>query len=218
MPTPAPTPTPTGGPKPLPGTDADAAPPVEGEGGATDAETVDASDGAVGPPDPTKVNVSYAAGKNAIVYAFDYTTATFTAQTSTGCPNAEETAVTTDGTVWVTSSDGRELFKWTTGVGCTRVGGTNLNLPIALATAEIAGVEELVGYRGGDYVKVNRTTGAVTMIRTGALGTVRPSGDVTRIGARGYLAAEAAKGSGALASTPTGSSFSGAGAPAFPPL
>lgn len=286
---PVPTPTPTAPPKPiLPGTDAEgdtATPVVDGgmsDGGVVDAELVDASDGAVVvPPDPTKVTVSYAAGKNAIVYAFDYTTATFTAQTSTGCPMAEETAVTSDGTVYVTSPDNRELFKWTTGVGCTRVGGTNLNLPFALATAEIAGVEELVGYRNGDYMKVNRTTGVVTMIKMGALGMVRPSGDVTRIGAKGYLAAETGKGGGAfacpsggdcvmsvnmtdgtpvallkhfpglgiygiahskgtlllfanaqvypfdpatlvlgpaLASAPTGSSFSGAGAPAFPPL
>ena len=119
------------------------------DGGAPDVEAVDASDGAVVPPDPTKVTLSYAAGKNAIVYAFDYTTATFTPQTSTACPVAEETAVTSDGTVYITSSDSRELFKWTTGVGCARVGGTNLNLPFALATAEIAGWRSSSGIATG---------------------------------------------------------------------
>lgn len=277
-PTPAPTPNPppTGGPTPPSVVDAA----VGVDGGDLDAAVVDASDGAVVlPADPTKVSVSYAAGKNAVVYAFDFTTATFTAQTSTGCPSAEETAVMADGTVYVTSSDSRDLFKWTAGAGCARV-GTNLGLPFALGTAELSGVEELVGYRNGDYVKVDRATGAVTTITAGALGTLRPSGDVTRIGTKGYLAAQSGTGNGALAcpvggdcvvsvgltdgrpialvkhfvglgifgiahsggqllfyangqvfpfdpstqvlgaalaSTPAGASFSGAGAPAFPP-
>lgn len=189
-------PPPGGGTTPPPVVDAA----VVADGGEPDAIAVDASDGAVVlPADPNKVSLSYAAGKNAVVYAFDFTTSTFTAQTSTGCPSAEETAVMGDGTVYVTSSDSRELFKWTAGAGCARVGGTNLSLPFALGTAELAGVEELVGYRGGDYVKVDRTTGAVTTITAGALGTLRPSGDVTRIGTKGYLAAQSGTGSGALA-------------------
>ncbi len=197
QPFPGPPPTPTTQPPPQ-GQDAetDPEPTPDSEGG--DAQTVDAEDGAVVPPDPTKVVVSYAAGKNSIVYAFDYTTATFTPQTSTGCPSAEETAVMSDGAVYVTSSDNRDLFKWTSGVGCVRI-ATNLSLPFALGTAEIAGVEELVGYRSGDYLRVNRTTGVVTTIKANALGSLRPSGDVTRIGTVGYLAAQKSTGSGAYA-------------------
>jgi hypothetical protein len=193
---PPPTPPPTS----PPGGDAAVDAEPSGDGGGPDAELVDASDGAVVvPPDPAKVSVSYAAGKNRIVYAFDVTTATFTAQTSTGCPSAEETAVMADGTVYVTSSDSRELFTWAAGAGCTRVGGNNLSLPFALGTADLGGVEELVGYRNGDYVKVNRATGAVTMVTPGALGMLRPSGDVTRIGTKGYLAAAGGTGGGAFA-------------------
>lgn len=192
---PPPTPPPTTPPA------ADAAVDAEpsGDGGGPDAELVDASDGAVVvPPDPAKVSVSYAAGKNRVVYAFDVTTATFTAQTSTGCPVAEETAVMADGTVYVTSQDSRELFTWAAGAGCTRI-ANNLSLPFALGTADLGGVEELVGYRNGDYVKVSRATGAVTTITAGALGSLRPSGDVTRIGTKGYLAAQSGTGGGAFA-------------------
>ena len=194
---PAPTPTPPPPPQPpSPEQDAETDPEPTPASEDNNAQAVDAEDGAAAPPDPTKVVVSYAAGKNSIVYAFDYTTATFTPQVSMGCPSAEETAVMADGAVYVTSSDNRDLYRWTAGVGCTRI-GTNLSLPFALGTAEIAGVEELVGYRSGDYMKVNRTTGVVTTIRASALGSLRPSGDVTRIGTIGYLAAQQNTGSGA---------------------
>jgi hypothetical protein len=154
------------------------------------------------PPDPTKVTISYAAGKDAKVYKFDSLTNAFTALTSTGCPSAEESAVLSDGSVYVTSSDNTKLFTWTS-TGCTLVRGAS-SFPYALGTAPVgtlsATEEVLVGYMGaGDYVRVDRANGDVTLVTAGALGTLRPSGDVTAFGAKGFLAAASGTGSGSFA-------------------
>jgi hypothetical protein len=150
----------------------------------------DASDAAP-PPDPAKVTVSYAAGKDQKVYSFDMTAKSFVALPSNGCPVAEESAVLTDGTVYVTSSDNKDFYK-VTSTGCTSI-RMGSNFPYALGTAPVgtasATEEWLVGYMGaGDYVRVD-TNGNVTTITPGALGALRPSGDVTAIGTRGFLAA-----------------------------
>jgi hypothetical protein len=192
------------------GTTADAGAP--GEGGPTDAATFPLGDsdvfldGGLGdadalPPDPVKVTVSYAAGKDAKVYSFDSVTSTFAALASNGCPIAEESAVLSDGSVYVTSSDNTSLYRWSA-AGCTLVRGAS-SFPYALGTAPVGTVsateEVLVGYMGaGDYVRVDRTNGDVTVITAGALGSLRPSGDVTAFGAKGYLAAASTTGSGAF--------------------
>jgi hypothetical protein len=160
---------------------------------------VDASDAAL--PDPTKVKVSYAAGKDQKVYSFDLTSKTFTALPSNGCPSAEEAAVLSDGTVYVTSSDNKNFYR-VTGTGCTSI-RMGSSFPYALGTAPVgtasATEEWLVGYMGaGDYVRVD-TNGNVTTITGGALGALRPSGDVTALGTRGFLAAATGTGSGAFA-------------------
>jgi hypothetical protein len=187
------------------------------DGGATDAaiRAGDASEPADGstadaggdapvdappPPDPAKVSISYALGKNGIVYAFDALASTFQPLASGGCPAGEETAVLSDGTVYVTSSNNGDLYRLTS-TGCTLVKGSS-SFPYALGTAPagtLGASEELVGYTGGDYVKVDKTTGIITTVKTGALGSLRPSGDVTAIGTRGFLAAQSGTGSGAFA-------------------
>ena len=165
------------------------------------APLVDAADAFV-PPDPVKVTVSFAAGKDAKVYRFDAVAKIFTALVSTGCPVAEETAVMSDGSVYVTSSDNQSLFRWTA-TGCTSVRAGS-NFPYALGTAPIgtlsATEEVLVGYMGaGDYVRVDRNNGDVVTVTPGALGQLRPAGDLTAFGARGYLAALQGTGAGAFA-------------------
>lgn len=148
-------------------------------------------DAAPDAPDPAKVTVSYAGGKDKKVYRFDMGTQSFTALPSEGCPSAEETAVMSDGTVFVTSSNNQDLFRLTP-AGCTQV-KTGASFPYAFGTAPIGTVsateETLVGYSGADYVRVDPTTGAVTTITAGALGALRPSGDLTGMGTRGFLAA-----------------------------
>jgi hypothetical protein len=149
------------------------------------------------PPDPAKVSVSYAAGKDKKVYRFDMDTQSFTALPSAGCPAAEETAVRSDGTIFVTSSNNEDLFR-VTPTGCTPV-KTRSTFPYAFGTAPIGTVsateETLVGYSGADYVRVDPNTGDVTTITAGALGTLRPSGDLTAVGTRGFLAAASGVGS-----------------------
>jgi len=60
-----------------------------------------------------------------------------------------------------------------------------------LVTAPIGTVsaneEVLVGYMGaGDYVRVDHVTGIVTSSTPGALGELRPSGDLTAFGTKGW--------------------------------
>jgi hypothetical protein len=154
-----------------------------------------------GAPDPTKVTISYAAGKNAIVYAFDSVAKAFAPLPSAGCPSAEESAVFTDGSVYITSSDNTALYRLTA-TGCTPI-KTGASFPYALTAVPrgtlSASSEELAGYIAPDYVKVDRTTGAVTTIGAGVLGTLLPSGDVAAYGTRGFLAARTGTGSGAFA-------------------
>jgi hypothetical protein len=153
-------------------------------------------------PDPAKVTISYGAGKDQTVYAFDADAKTFKALPSAGCPVAEETAVLSDGSVYITSSDNTTLFRLTS-TGCAAI-RKSASFPYALGTAPVGTVsateEVLVGYMGaGDYVRVDGATGAVTVIKAGALGALRPSGDVTAFGTRGFLAAASNTGSGSFA-------------------
>ena len=187
------------------------APPVDVDGAAGDAPPVGSSDAAprsdaaaadtgTPPPDPTKISLSYAAGKDGKVYQFDIVSSTFSVFASNGCPSAEETAVMTDGSIFVTSSDNKNLYRVTPGT-CTAI-KLNGNFPFAFGTAPagtLATTEALVGYTNGDYVRVDPANGNVTTISAGVLGSLRPSGDMTAIGARGFLAAQTGTGNGAFA-------------------
>ncbi len=166
------------------------------------AKPTDAPVDVVPPPNPAKVSLSFSAGKDQKVYKLDIVSNVFTALPSAGCPSAEETAIFTDGTLFVTSFDNKDLYR-VTPTGCTAI-RTNSKFPYALGTAPVGTVsqtrEVLVGYMGaGDYVRVDETNGDVTVILANALGTLRPSGDVTALGTKGYLAAAANTGSGAFA-------------------
>ena len=186
-----PTPQPTGtAPIEADGATPDAAPLVDS---GTDAPIVSADAGRdATAPGPVNVNVSYALGKDAKVYLFDHDAKTFTAGLSTNCPPGEETAVMQDGTVYVTSSDSRDLFRWSPATGCTFVG--TANLPFALGTAFIGGVEQLVGYRDADYDLVSTTNATVTRLTNNALGALRPAGDYARVGTRAFLSVQTNEG------------------------
>ncbi len=171
----------------------------EGGDGGDGGPGADAGDAGLLPPDPNDVAVSYAAGIDTFVYAFDRATSKFTRLKSTACPPAEETAVFSDGSVYITSSTSQDLYRWTVAAGCTSVRVGN-RFPFAMGVAPkgtLSATEEvLVGYDGADYVRVDTSTGDVTVVAAGALGTLRPSGDVTAIGQKGYLAAAQNTGQG----------------------
>ncbi len=177
-------------------------PPAD-SGGATLAP--DASAPAVGPapaaPDPSLVTLTYAGGKDKVVYRFDVDARTFTALPSAGCPAFEETAVTSDGNVYLTSNDGKHFFRLTA-QGCQAI-KRDASFPYALGTAAKGTVsqteEALVGYRGASYVRVSPQSGDVVEITSNALGSLRPSGDLTAVGTRGFLAAARNTGSGPTA-------------------
>lgn len=106
----------------------------------------------------------------------------------------------TDGSVYVTSSDGRDLYRWT-GTGCTSV-RTQWVFPFTLGADPIGTAsnreETLVGYGpAGDYFSVNHRNGAVTTIAK--VKDLQPTGDVTALGTKGYLAVKPKTGSGEFA-------------------
>jgi hypothetical protein len=153
--------------------EADAAPPI---------------DAAEAGPDPADVTVSYvlASGR---VYSFTVPGYTFVPLTSTGCPSSGEVAVFDDGTVYVAGDF--TLTKWTPDVGCTEVARSTVQLPASLATATVAGKEELVGYVGMQFVTIDRVTAARTVITSDALASVGFPGDLTRVGRRLFVAINA---------------------------
>ncbi len=145
-------------------------------------------------PDPTKVDIAFAAGRNGKIYTLRLGASTFVEEPSGGCPIAEETAVGPDGTVWITSIDNHEIFTWKSVTGCTkfvRADTTKYDLPPALGVAPrgtlSATSDELVGYQGSDYLRIDRTTGAVSKVMANALGSYVVRGDVVAIGNDGYV-------------------------------
>jgi hypothetical protein len=157
--------------------------------------SIDAAPDAPVPPNPANVKVSYAAGKDGNVYKLEGSN--FTTFASANCPSqAEETAVMRDTVanvdkVFITSTAGDELFS-VTSTGCVRIGAKRSNgyYPYALgvATAGTLDVTDtLVGYNGAKYVRIAEASGDVVDVTTGALGDLRPSGDITAIGSKGYV-------------------------------
>lgn len=166
----------------------DAAP---ADGDSPDASTDASADASL---DPTKVDISYAAGRNGKMYSLRQGATVMVEEPSGGCPPAQETAVMSDGTVWVTSLDNHDLYKWSAGSGCTKVARadtTKYDLPFVLGVAPkgtlSAASDELVGYQGSDYLRIDRTTLAVSTVMANALGGYVVRGDVVAIGRDGYV-------------------------------
>lgn len=190
----------------LPPADADAPRDVS----VADAELADASsDGAVDATlDPTKVDIAYAAGRNGKMYSLRLGSSTMVEEPSGGCPPAQETAVTSDGTVWLTSLDNHDLYTWSAGSGCkkaVRADTSKYDLPLALGVAPkgtlSAAGDELVGYQGSDYLRIDRTTLAVSTVMANALGGYMVRGDVVALGRDGYVTVAGGTGpTGALCS------------------
>jgi hypothetical protein len=186
---------------------ADAAEP--GDASVEDASVVDASQDASTDAtlDPTKVDIAYAAGRNGKMYSLRLG-GMLVEEPSGGCPQAQETAVMSDGTVWITSLDNHDLYTWSAASGCkkaVRADTGKYDLPLALGVAPkgtlSAGGEELVGYFGSDYLRIDRTTLAVSTVMTNALGGYMVRGDVVAMGRDGYVTVAGGTGpAGALCS------------------
>jgi hypothetical protein len=150
----------------------------------------------------TNVKVSYAAGKDGNVYKL--VGSTFTALTSDKCPAGEETAVMTDGRIFITSSDSSELHSVDPTTGkCTPIKKASANtFPFALGVAPkgtlSATSDRLIGYRGSDYVEIDDTSGVVSIVGSNALAGQVPRGDVTSINMDGYVAIRSGSGTGAM--------------------
>jgi hypothetical protein len=194
--------------QPLPLVDSGIAQRDSGEMRSEDAGTLPPKDASVTPGlSAGNVTASYAAGKDQKVWKLEG--ATFTEFASVGCPRGEETAVMTDGRIFVTSERGDSLFA-VAAAGCVRIGPPRKQgyYPYALGIAPkgtFSNVQDtLVGYDGAAYVSIDVITGNVTVVNANALGDQLPGGDVTAINTDGYVAIAAGTGKGAMKCRPTG--------------
>ena len=76
-------------------------------------------------------------------------------------------AITADGTVYVAGD--YVLTKWAPNVGCTEVARSSVQLPASLATAIVAGKEELVGYVGMQFVSTPQEIALIDARRAAAM-------------------------------------------------
>ena len=145
-------------------------------------------------PDPTGAGEVFAHSENTL-YRVDTVTRSVTAIGAfAGCTYVADIALDQDSNIY--ASTGSELFLVeTNSAHCTRIaGGTFPNsLSFVPAGTVESDREALVGFQGGDYVKIDVSTGAVTKI--GAIGDgLVSSGDV--VSAKGGKTYVTVKGKG----------------------
>jgi hypothetical protein len=109
------------------------------------------------------------------------------------CPYLDELAVDPFGKVFAVGNGGTQLYHVDPGaLTCTAIGAAAAGYPQALSFAPRGtlnpGNEELVGYvANGDYVRLDITSGAVSLVKAGALAGYTV-GDLANVGAKGYVA------------------------------
>ena len=129
-------------------------------------------------PDPTGAGEVFGHSDNTLYRVDTVTRAVTEVGTFNGCTNVNDIAL--DETSSIYASTGTELFYVETNTGnCTRIAtGTFPNsLSFVPAGAIDADRETLVGFQGGDYVKIDQASGMVTKV--GAIGGgLQSSGDI----------------------------------------
>lgn len=129
-------------------------------------------------PDPTGAGEVFGHSDNTLYRVDTVTRAITEVGTFNGCTNVNDIAL--DETSSIYASTATELFYVETNTGnCTRIAtGTFPNsLSFVPAGTLEADRETLVGFQGGDYVRIDQKTGAVTKV--GAIGGgLQSSGDI----------------------------------------
>jgi hypothetical protein len=109
------------------------------------------------------------------------------------CPYLDEIAVDPFGKILAVGNAGKNLYQLDpSSVSCTAVGPGNTTYPQALSFAPRGTldpyVEQLVGYgANGDYVRIDTTTGALSLVKAGVFAGYSV-GDLVNVGTKGYVA------------------------------
>ncbi len=108
------------------------------------------------------------------------------------CPSLDELAVDPYGALFAVGQGGSALYRVDpSALTCTAIGAGGMTYPQALAFAPRGTrnpyVEELVGYgANGDYVRIDRTTGALSLVKAGVFAGYSV-GDLINVGMKGYV-------------------------------
>lgn len=175
-------------------TNVDGAPSTEDAAGTDAAPPHDA-----GPPLPTDPGLPLAYVVSTRFWTFDPTTGAWAGGTPlpTGaCPQLDELAVDPFGGLFAVGSNATRLYRVDatnpSSPSCSPIGAGGAGYPQSLAFAPRGTLdpydEVLVGYaQNGDYVRLDTTTGAITVVTAGALSGMTV-GDLVNVGADGYVA------------------------------
>ena len=184
--------------------DGDGGPPGQIEGGSvpviTDGGLDDGSDDSAvphdsGPPLPTNPGPPLAYVVSGRFWTFDPTNGAWsggTALPANNCPALDELAVDPFGALFAIGNNASALYRVDpTTLMCTAIGPAG-TYPQSLAFAPRGTLdpyfEVLVGYAAnGDYVRIDTTTGAQTVVTAGALAGL-VVGDLVNVGPKGYVA------------------------------
>jgi hypothetical protein len=107
-----------------------------------------------------------------------------------GCPQLDDVAIDAYGNAYAVGNNGASFYSLNpTNVSCSQI-GNNGTYPkattFALRGTLLPFTEALVGYQdNGDYVRIDTTTGSVSVITQGAMAGFTV-GDVVNVGTKGY--------------------------------
>jgi len=170
--------------------------PVITDAGLDDTGLVDAAvPHDAGPPLPTNPGPPLAYVVSGRFWTFDPTTGAWSGGTSlpaNDCPALDELAVDPFGVLFAVGNNATALYRVDpTTLTCTAIGPAG-TYPQSLAFAPRGTLdpytEVLVGYAAnGDYVRIDTTTGAQTVVSAGALAGL-VVGDLVNVGLKGYVA------------------------------
>lgn len=166
---------------------------------AVDAATDSTMVHEAGPPLPTDPGPPLAYVVSTRFWTFDPTTGTWaggTALPTSSCPSLDELAVDPFGGVFAVGNSATQLYRvdatTLTNPICTAIGPPRAGYPQSLAFAPRGTLdpydEKLVGYTAnGDYVRLDTTSGAISIVTAGALAGMNV-GDLVNVGPDGYVA------------------------------
>ena len=183
------------------GANGDGSSPTQTEGGGVpvldDAGVVDAAiPHEAGPPLPTSPGPPLAYVVSGRFWTFDPTNGAWTGGTAlpaNDCPALDELAVDPFGVLYAIGNNATALYRVDpTNLTCTAIGAPGSGYPQSLAFAPRGTLdpyfEVLVGYNAnGDYVRIDTTTGTLSVVTSAALAGV-VVGDLVNVGLKGYVA------------------------------
>ena len=170
--------------------------PVGNDDAGNDAGTDAAIPHEAGPPLPTSPGAPLAYVVSTRFWTYNPTTGAWaggTALPANTCPALDELAVDPFGALFAVGNSATGLYRVDpASLDCTPIGAGGASYPQSLAFAPRGTLdaydERLVGYAAnGDYVSIDTTTGAISVVTAGALAGMTV-GDLVNVGLKGYVA------------------------------